>query len=246
MSLPKTFQSPCLAQQNGSLAFRVLLTGRVGCRKGKRAIMMPSIRSLLEQACEQGEIRWLDLHLGLFLEKQARKAAYGKNQKHLELLLAATLASAAVGSGHVCWPLAQNATLPTALPPSLLPVPSRWRNSLLASGVVGQPGEIAPLILDQQNRLYLYRFHSCEELLAADLRHRAREISTVEPQIALPFLARLFPRNTDSSEPDLQQTAATLALLKPLLVISGGPGTGKTYTAARILALLQALHCGDK
>ncbi|WP_417909078.1 exodeoxyribonuclease V subunit alpha [Candidatus Electronema sp. PJ] len=208
--------------------------------------MIRSTRSLLEQACEQGEIRRLDLHLGLFLEKQVSKVAKGQSRKAPEVLLAATLASAAVGSGHVCWPLAQNAALPAALPPSLLPVPSRWRNSLLTSGVVGQPGEIAPLILDQQNRLYLYRFHCCEELLAADLRRRAREISTVDAQAALPLLARLFPRNNDNNEPDLQQTAAALALLKPLLVISGGPGTGKTYTAARILALLQALHCGDK
>jgi exodeoxyribonuclease V alpha subunit len=101
-----------------------------------------------------------------------------------------------------------------------------------------------PLILDQQNRLYLHRFHCCEELIAYELHQRAAASSATAPQVARPLLVRLFPNTGDS--PDLQQTAAALALLKPLLVISGGPGTGKTYTAARILALLQALHSSDR
>jgi len=203
-----------------------------------------SLSAMLEHACEQGELRRLDLHLGLFLEKQAGQVSQGKQRKHPDLLLAATLASAAVGSGHVCWPLTETTTLPAALSPSLLPEPARWRSSLLASGVVGQPGDTAPLILDQQNRLYLYRLHAGEEFIASQLRQRAAASSATDLQAARPLLARLFPNQTEA--PDLQQTAAALALLKPLLVISGGPGTGKTYTAARILALLHALHQGDR
>ena len=198
---------------------------------------------MLEQACEQGEIRPLDLHLGFFLEKQAGKAAQGR--KNPELLLAATFASAAVGSGHVCWPLAERETLPVNLPTSYLPEPLQWRRSLLHSGVVGQPGELAPLILDRQNRLYLRRFHAAEELIARELLRRTKETSLANDlQTAKPLLARLFPHPTDG--PDFQQTAAAMALLKPLLVISGGPGTGKTYTVARILALLQAMHTGPR
>lgn len=196
---------------------------------------------MLEQACEQGEIRLLDLHLGLFLEKQAGQ---GGKQANPELLLAAILASAAAGSGHVCWPLAERESLPFSLPTAFLPEPQQWRRSLLRSGVVGQPGETAPLILDQQNRLYLHRFHAAEELIARELLRRAKETSMADPQAARPLLSRLFPHSADS--PDLQQTAAAMALLKPLLVISGGPGTGKTYTVARLLALLQAMHTGPR
>ncbi|CAK8722595.1 RecBCD enzyme subunit RecD [Candidatus Electronema halotolerans] len=176
------------------------------------------------------------------MEKQAGKSA--QSRKEPELLLAATLASAAAGSGHVCWPLAEREALPFSLPPALLPEPQQWRRSLLRSGVVGQPGETAPLILDQQNRLYLHRFHKAEELIACELLRRAKETSLADPQTARPLLERLFPHSAD--RPDLQQTAAAMALLKPLLVISGGPGTGKTYTAARILALLQATHNGSR
>ena len=202
-----------------------------------------SVRALLERACQQGEIRLLDLHLGLFVEKQARK----RGQNHADLLLAATLTSAAAASGHVCWPLAEREALPFTVPPALLPEAAQWRSSLLASGVVGQPGETAPLILDQHNRLYLRRFHHAEEQIAYELLRRAEVVSPAAPQAARPLLAQLFPRQgLGSADPDWQQTAAALALLKPLSVISGGPGTGKTYTAARILALLHTLHHGSR
>lgn len=42
--------------------------------------------------------------------------------------------------------------------------------------------------------------------------------------------------------PDWQKAACALALRGRLTVITGGPGTGKTYTAARLLALLLAMH----
>ncbi|WP_417916789.1 exodeoxyribonuclease V subunit alpha [Candidatus Electronema sp. JC] len=198
-----------------------------------------SVRALLERACQQGELRLLDLHLGLFLEKQA-----GKGGKLPELLLAATLTSAAAGGGHVCWPLAEREALPFPLPPGLLPDAEHWRRSLLASGAVGQPGEMAPLILDQSNRLYLRRFHQAEERIARELLRRASATSPADAQAAQPLLQQLFP--SQASGPDWQQAAAAMALLKPLLVISGGPGTGKTYTAARIIALLQSLHNGGR
>ena len=79
-------------------------------------------------------------------------------------------------------------------------------------------------------------------MIAADLRQRAAETSTVDLQRAAELIGQLFPGSGSGKEPDFQQMAAALALLKPLLVISGGPGTGKTHTVARILALLQALH----
>ena len=207
--------------------------------------MTPSIRSLLEQRCAQGELRLVDLHLGLFLEKLAGSKAENGSRKHPALLLAATLTSAAAGNGHVCWPLAEQESLPFPLPLERLPEAHRWRRNLLASGMVAQPGEIAPLILDQRNRLYLRRFHHAEEQIAAELLRRAAASSSVNVEAARPLLQQLFPRN-HSSSPDWQQLAAAMALLKPLLVISGGPGTGKTYTAARILALLHALHDGNR
>lgn len=47
-------------------------------------------------------------------------------------------------------------------------------------------------------------------------------------------------------EPDWQQVACALALRGRLCLVTGGPGTGKTYTAARLLVLMQALHAGPQ
>ena len=190
--------------------------------------------TLLQQACDRGDIRLLDLHIGLFLQQLAGKE---KNQPHL--LLAGTLASAAVGNGHVCQPLNQVTELPLSIDPSLIPDPDSWRKTLLATPVVGQPGEETPLILDEHNRLYLYRFYRHEEQIARDLLTRATGITEVDFQPAGKLLDQLFPTQ---NETNYQQLAAALALLKPLLIISGGPGTGKTHTVARILALMQSLN----
>jgi exodeoxyribonuclease V alpha subunit len=49
---------------------------------------------------------------------------------------------------------------------------------------------------------------------------------------------RMFPARTDGDTVDWQQLACAVALRGRLAVITGGPGTGKTYTAARLLVLL--------
>ena len=67
----------------------------------------------------------------------------------------------------------------------------------------------------------------------------------VEPKNAKNELERLFSESDQS--PDLQKTAAALSVLKPFLMISGGPGTGKTTTIAKIIALhLRLTNCKIK
>ncbi|MCI5222735.1 MAG: exodeoxyribonuclease V subunit alpha [Candidatus Electrothrix sp. AR4] len=203
------------------------------------------MRNQLQYACEQGEIRPLDFHIGLFLEKQGDQKSEGKSSGNPTLLLAATLASAAVGNGHVCQPLDQaSALFPTlfASKDDLFPSPEKWRNILLSTPVVGYPGEISPLILDKKNRLYLYRFYCYEEFIASELLKRAGDSIKFDQRAARLLLTRLFPQDKENREINFQQLAAILALIKPLLIISGGPGTGKTHTVARILALIQALQ----
>jgi len=75
--------------------------------------------------------------------------------------------------------------------------------------------------------------------------------ATSPPPAARALMARLFPPRTDDGKDgspdgltDWQAVACALALRGRLTVITGGPGTGKTYTAARLLVLLQALHPG--
>src|SRR5699024_5383461 len=102
--------------------------------------------------------------------------------------------------------------------------------ALQASELVGMPGDIRPLILDGQ-RLYLQRYHDYETKLAARLQAlMARPPEYVDTRQLLPGNG-LF--NADPQHPaatNWQAVAAFAALRHHFTVISGGPGTGKTYT----------------
>ena len=110
--------------------------------------------------------------------------------------------------------------------------------ALQQSSVVGAPGEWKPLILDAAGRLYLYRQWEAEHLLAGELIARAQGLREhVDLEVLSGGLQRLFPLRNDGS-PDEQALAAATAVLKNFTVICGGPGTGKTTTVVKVLALL--------
>ena len=125
--------------------------------------------------------------------------------------------------------------------------PARLREDLLATGLVGRSDETGqapplPLVLDAANRLYLYRYHDYERRLALAVRRFALAADALpDEQAAAAALAHYFAANNTqqgSSDIDDQKVAAALALLRPLSIISGGPGTGKTTTVLAILACL--------
>ncbi len=201
------------------------------------------MNTLLKTLLKEETIRPIDLHLGLFINRLAG------NDNQEELALATALTSRATADGHLCLPLEKiGSTIPElqAEHPTLF-APAQLRRILLSSPAVGQPGEVMPLILDEDNKLYLHRYFDYEQRIAADLRQRAQTVIDVDTKKAQGLLAILFPQPEKEQTEDInwQQTAAALALLKQLLVITGGPGTGKTFTVARILALLIALAPGS-
>jgi exodeoxyribonuclease V alpha subunit len=103
---------------------------------------------------------------------------------------------------------------------------------------------VRPLVLDARGRLYLRRYFEYETRLAGALLALARSAPPrVDETLLAAAIARLFPAAGDD---DLQRRAALLAVRSRFTVVSGGPGTGKTYTVSKILALLveQALAEG--
>lgn len=154
------------------------------------------------------------------------------------VLLAAALVSKYASQGHVCVDLAgllsagvfdgerQEPVMPTI---SL----AEWLQRLSSSPLVGAPGDKAPLILTD-HRLYLHRLWTHESEVAQALIRRCRPVQP-QPAIdtALSDLDRIFP---DANPQQVQ--AMRSALTQSLTVVSGGPGSGKTYTIAMLMVLL--------
>ena len=164
----------------------------------------------------------------------------------LELRWAAALTSHARAEGNVCLELARLAGREwreeTDQELRRFPELGEWRTALQSAGVVvGAPGEVKPLVLDPQDRLYLRRYWWYEQEVAQALEARGQALETLPlPERLARLLTQLFPAEADGSVP-WQRVAAWTASQRRLCVISGGPGTGKTTTVVRLLALLLEL-----
>jgi exodeoxyribonuclease V alpha subunit len=184
---------------------------------------------------EEDRLTDIDRHFGRFLARLA-------GNDDVNVLAAAMLASRTTGNGDVCVDLARYAG--RALPEYGFTAPpvEQWTAALRKSPVVGNPGEFRPLVLDEEGRLYLYRYWEYEQRLAESLLARAEDVEDVDVDLLRAGLGRLFPDPADVE----QKRAAAMAVLRRFCVISGGPGTGKTYTVVKILALLAEQARGRK
>ncbi len=147
--------------------------------------------------------------------------------------------SLANAEGHVCVSLDEIVHDGDDIPQPV----GALRSALRDSRVVGTPAEPAfPLILDGDDRLYLRRHYEWERRLAAALVRRANAPEAAYSDEAVErSLAAVFPP-LRSRAADWQKLAVALALRRRLVVISGGPGTGKTTTVAAMLAGLLAVQ----
>ena len=113
--------------------------------------------------------------------------------------------------------------------------------ALLKTKVVGTKEQKKPLIFDQ-GFIYLNRYWSYQQRLSAEITDRLSfDFAGVDPLWINQRLAHYFEADKENNI-NWQQIAAALALSTRFLIISGGPGTGKTTTITRILALLIEQH----
>jgi len=169
---------------------------------------------------DYGSFSEIDIHF-------ARLMTRFSEQENPNLFLAAALVSRATAEGHICLDLS-----------SEWGDDSAWRKGLYSTKVVGRPGDYKPLILDNQSRLYLYRYWQYEKTLADDINNRsATPIKEIDVPLFKKGLSRLFPQSQDD-ETDWQKVSAFVSVMKGFCAISGGPGTGKSTVIAKILAMI--------
>ena len=173
------------------------------------------------------------------------------------LMLACVLLSELEGRGHSCLMLDELVDDPRALTgwseeqwqalaTAATPLPKNvkaWTALLAGAEQVWQAGELSfdqPLVLDGA-RLYLRRYWRDETLVAGSIGARARQLHAVDTSQVRGWLDILFASHRKAETPDWQKLACAIALRGSVAIITGGPGTGKTYTVARLLALLFAV-----
>lgn len=143
-----------------------------------------------------------------------------------------------LSEGNIC--LDTSSILQEEIPEDYKPI--RIQALLDATLVAQNDSQYLPFVL-HQNRLYLQRYFQYESnilnaILFLIASSRDSVLNRQEQLMAqMPLLHQLFPVAT-GSDPDWQFAAAITAFLSDFAIITGGPGTGKTTTVAKILAML--------
>lgn len=221
--------------------------------------MTSAMMDQLRTWTEEGWLRPLDLAFAQFLIRLDPQAP-------ALLPLAGALLARLEGAGHTCialddllsaperfldWPAPGLALLATTL--GHWPHAAAWTETLAQSLCVqvterntSDPANSAetPLVLSAA-RLYLRRYWRDQQFIAEVLRQRAqrRVADTANPAALKPWLEQLFPAPDEPGDAlPWQKIACALALRSHFGIITGGPGTGKTYTAVRLMALLMATN----
>ena len=124
------------------------------------------------------------------------------------------------------------------------PVKSQWIQAIKKSSLTGN--SIAyPLVYDGESRLYLARYYDFQQRIVENIVKRIqKKPDDINMSILKKGLDRLFPGTKKSGDNtdrgiEMQKKAAMNAVLRKFAIISGGPGTGKTFIIEKIIALLE-------
>jgi len=219
-------------------------------------ILLSPLFAEVDALAERGQLRRLSSAFARFI------ASIGGSSP--QLIVACVLLSELEGRGHSClmldelagdpsgllgwnpddWRLLRESAIAVAAETGMGAWPKNagaWRMLLAAAEQVWPVGDLdfqQPLVLDGE-RLYLRRYWRDETQVAQAIRSRAQAASEVVDvaQIRL-WLDKLFHHGRGGV--NWQKIACAVAMRGKLGIITGGPGTGKTYTVARLLALLFA------
>ena len=201
----------------------------------------------LEAKFKQGFFSALDLSFARFI------ADIEDEQYAPKIMFLAALLSRELTQGHVCIDLANidylnlgdkqdsDILVPPAIVREFRADAQAFIESVANAKSISIPNrgneqQATPIVYDLQ-RLYLYRYWNDECILSARLMHMSEHSLPIK-QDSLYVLSQLFPKKRTTEQIEWQKIAAAVAISRQFAVISGGPGTGKTTTVAKLLAVL--------
>lgn len=216
------------------------------------------MKAFIQKFVQSGILQPIDAQLADFVARVC-----GKNLPD-SVLLATALASNAVSRGWSSCDLTEFAgrhwndmMAPNVFNPEMVQISEEVKDSLLMPDIqswlqdlnseaakicIGASAEQRPLVL-QGTRLYLRRYWLYEDLTRRKLLQLAEKESEILSVDMDELLRKYFPdAGGDDEATGGQRDAARKALQRQLLILSGGPGTGKTYTLARIVALMAEMY----
>lgn len=229
---------------------------------GTASLSAPYLTSLEET----GFFEKIDLQLGRFIvETFVKKDSPGGTDAFPEVILASALACKLSRSGHTCIPLDKERLekmllrieeeIPVFLDFSKI---FSWSSILIDSSAAitscealsgAALGEkIRPLVVDEdKGLLYIYRYWAYEHMILERIKEMqggdSKLIGSCDTALVKKAIVSLFSDDKGPcDEGKWRGAAVATAALRRFTVITGGPGTGKTTTVARVLAILLMIN----
>tara|TARA_R110002124_G_scaffold286453_1_gene467392 strand:- start:4224 stop:5924 length:1701 start_codon:yes stop_codon:yes gene_type:complete len=183
----------------------------------------------LETLKQEGEIGLFELQFAKFI------TGFEPNPTK-NLLYISTIAVHDQLAGNICTDLKQikNSTLAKRLGIHSIELDSLTKE-LQNFECVGGSGDYKPFILDKE-KLYLHKYWTFENELIQWLKSRTLQLPSSMPQDKFEFIHSMF---NSEEEVNFQKVAVFLSILRSFVIISGGPGTGKTFTVNKIITALK-------
>jgi exodeoxyribonuclease V alpha subunit len=211
----------------------------------------PVLKDGLEQLLNMAKIRAVDLAFADFVYSEESALDTRDTSARECLTMLAAFVSAQSGEQHSCIDLEYlgQPFIGIYRFPELSTVLSYIQNArtfaLLTARMVHLDEQKAKPIIVQDGKIYLQRYWQYESQLAAIIREKATKVLDLDITAAKVLLSDLFDEEHNHAEQgqtlDWQKIAVCIAASQTLSFITGGPGTGKTTTVTKLLALLQGL-----
>ncbi|MCP3943518.1 MAG: AAA family ATPase [Desulfobacteraceae bacterium] len=169
------------------------------------------------------------------------------------VLASCALVSKALADGHICLDLEKKAgtSLNIVEQDACISFPDfeEWESTLAGAAMVGcepmDSAKASPLVLDVTGKLYLSRYYDFQKRLVDNLSSRMAGLpAPMDDKFVHKHLDPLFS-GQNLEQVEKQRQAVQKVLAYNFVVISGGPGTGKTHITTMITTLLglHALSC---